>query len=80
MAKKQFEDLDPHQERVLREMIIKEMMKKIQDRIAGEDSKAIKSIKNLVNEQEDKKQKIESKLKSILNEKKKEKTNDDDDK
>jgi|GEM_PF-2452804 hypothetical protein len=79
MAKKQFEDLDPHQERVLREMIIKEMMKKIQDRIAGEDSKAIKSIKNLVNEQEDKKQKIESKLKNILNEKKKEKTNDDDD-
>ena len=78
MAKKQFEDLDPHQERVLREMIIKEMMKKIQDRIAGEDSKAIKSIKNLVNEQEDKKQKIESKLKNILNEKKKEKTNDDD--
>jgi len=73
MAKKQFEDLDPHQERVLREMIIKEMMKKIQDRIAGEDSKAIKSIKNLVNEQEDKKQKIESKLKNILNEKKKEK-------
>lgn len=79
MVKKQFEDLDPHQERVLREMIIKEMMKKIQDRIAGEDSKAIKSIKNLVNEQEDKKQKIESKLKNILNEKKKEKTNDDDD-
>jgi len=79
MAKKQFEDLDPHQERVLREMIIKEMMKKIQDRIAGEDSKAIKSIKNLVNEQEDKKQKIERKLKNILNEKKKEKTNDDDD-
>ena len=78
MVKKQFEDLDPHQERVLREMIIKEMMKKIQDRIAGEDSKAIKSIKNLVNEQEDKKQKIESKLKNILNEKKKEKTNDDD--
>jgi hypothetical protein len=73
MVKKQFEDLDPHQERVLREMIIKEMMKKIQDRIAGEDSKAIKSIKNLVNEQEDKKQKIESKLKNILNEKKKEK-------
>lgn len=78
MSKKQFEDLDPHQERVLREMIVKEMMKKIQDRIASEDSKAIKSIKNLVNEQEDKKQKIENKLKSILKEKEKQTSNDEE--
>lgn len=67
---KTFDDLDPHQERMLREMIIKEMMKKIQDRIASEDSKVLKSIKSLINEQEDKKQKIESKLKNILKEKK----------
>lgn len=76
MSKKNI-DLDPHQEKMLRDLIVKEMIKKIQSRVEAEDSHVLKSIKNLVNEQEDKKQKIEQKLKNILKEKKENETEED---
>ncbi len=76
MSKKNI-DLDPHQEKMLRDLIVKEMMKKIQSRVESEDSHVLKSIKSLINEQEDKKQKIEKKLKNILKEKKENDTDEE---
>ena len=72
MAKINNDDLDPHHERVLREMISKEMLKKIQNRVDNEDTKVLNSIKSLLNEQTQKKAKIENKIKNILKEKKQE--------
>jgi len=70
-------DLDPHQEKMLRDMIVKEMIKKIQSRVESEDSHVLKSIKNLIYEQEDKKQKITKTLKNILKEKKETETDEE---
>ncbi len=45
------DDLPPDQERLLRELIKKEMLKKIEGRIDSEDSNVLKSIKNLMDEE-----------------------------
>ncbi len=71
------DDLDPHQERLLREMVSKEMMKKIEHRIAGDDSSAMKSFRALFDEKTEKKNRMENKIKNILKEKH-QKENDDD--
>lgn len=68
--KKLTKDLDPHQERVLREMISKEMIAKIQRRVDNEDSKVLKTFRSFIDETTEKKKKMESKLKKILKEKK----------
>ena len=69
---KLMEDLDPHQERVLREMISKEMLAKIQRRVENEDSKVLKTFRSFIDETDAKKEKVENKIKKILNEKKQE--------
>ncbi len=45
------DDLPPDQERLLRELIKKEMLKKIEGRIDSEDSNVLKSIKNMMDEE-----------------------------
>lgn len=65
------DDLDPHQERLLREMISKEMIKKIQRRIDGEDHSVMKTFRSMFDETTEKKNKMEGKIKNILKDKQK---------
>lgn len=75
--KKLTEDLDPHQERMLREMISKEMLRKIQSRVDSEDSNVLKSFRSLLDEQTEKKDKMSKKISNILKEKQSENNSDE---
>lgn len=63
------DDLDPQQERLLREMISKEMIKKIQHRIENEDKSVMKTFRNVIDEEAVKSGKVEKALKKIMNDK-----------